>query len=95
MLVLQGLRWLLQGHDVHIVSINPASLVASVMIQHQLQMMLQADPTAYPTPGTVQLHQYNFISFESDADIAVHFLSWAVEGDMLCVLMDEATTIYR
>ena len=88
MLVLQGLRQLRQGRDVDIVSIHPDSLAANVMIQHQLQMTLLADPSASPAPGTVRLHKYYF-NWESDVDKAVRDLS--VRGGPLCVLMDEVT----
>ena len=88
MLALQGLRQLRQGRDVDIVSTRPESLAANVMIQHQLQMTLLADPSASPAPGTVRLHQYDFRQ-ESDVDKAVRDLS--VRGGPLCVLMDETT----
>ena len=94
MLVLQGLTWARRGHDVQVVSSYPASLAASVMIQHQLQMTLRDDPSAFPTPGTVQLHQYNF-DVESDVDRAVSDLLSAVKGDTLCILMDEAKSLAR
>ena len=90
MLALQGLRQLRQGRDVDIVSTRPESLAANVMIQHQLQMTLLADPSASPAPGTVRLHRYDFRQ-ESDMDKAVRDLS--VRGGPLCVLMDEATRL--
>ena len=86
MLVLQGLRWLLQGHDVHVISKDHASLATSLMIQHQLQMTLRADPTASPTPGAVWLHDF---TRKSDIDSAFSDLLGAVRKDTLCVLMDE------
>ena len=89
MLVLQGLKWARQGHDVDVVSLHPDSRAANVMIQHQLQMTLSADPAASPTPGTVRLHQYDFEE-ESDVDRAVRDLSLSVRGGPLCVLVDEA-----
>ena len=90
MLVLQGLRQLRHGCDVDIVSTRPESLAANVMIQHQLQMTLLADPSASPAPGTVRFHQYDF-NKKSDVDKAVRDLS--VRGGPLCVLMDEATRL--
>ena len=95
MLVLQGLRWLLQGRDVYVVSICPDCLAASVMIQHQLQMTLRDDPTASPSPGTVRLHQYDLRHDDSDVDRAVSILSSALTGDTQCVLMDETGSIHR
>ena len=90
MLVLQGLAWARQGHDVDIVSIRPYSLAASVMIQHRLQVTLLADPTTSPAPGTVSLHQYDFDQ-GSDVDRAVSDLLSAARGRTLCVLLDEAS----
>ena len=88
MLVLQGLKWARQGHDVYIVSLHPDSRAANVMIQHQLQMTLSADPTTSPTPGTVRLHQYN-IPGGSNVDRVVSDLLSGVQHGPLCVLMDE------
>ena len=88
MLVLQGLKWARQGHDVDVVSLHPHSLAANVMIQHQLQMTLSADPTTSPTPGTVRLRQYNFYN-ESDVDRVVSDLLTGVRHGPMCVLMDE------
>ena len=88
MLVLQGLKWARQGHDVAVVSLGPDSIAANVMIQHQLQMTLSADPTTSPTPGTVRLHQYN-IPGGSNVDRVVSDLLSGVRHGLLCVLMDE------
>ena len=88
MLVLQGLKWARQGHDVDVVSLHPDSRAANVMIQHQLQMTLSADPTTSPATGTVRLHQYNVYN-ESDVDKVVSDLLSGVQHDPLCVLMDE------
>ena len=88
MLVLQGLKWARQGHDVDVVSLHPDSLAANVMIHHQLQVTLSADPTTPPTPGTVRLRQYNF-AVESDVDRVVSDLLSGVRHGPLCVLMDE------
>ena len=91
LLVLQGLRWARQGRNVDVVSIDPDTLAASLMIQHQLQVTLSADSTTSPTPGTVRLHQYDFRGHESDVDRAVKDLLSVVQGDTLCVLVDEAS----
>ena len=88
MLVLQGLKWARQGHDVYIVSLHPDSRAANVMIQHQLQMTLSADPTTSPTPGTVRLHQYN-IPGVPYVDRVISDLLSGVRHGTLCVLMDE------
>ena len=91
LLVLQGLRWARQGRDVDVVSIDPDTLAASLMIQHQLQVTLSADSTTSPTPGTVRLHQYDFRRHQSDVNRAVKDLLSVVQGDTLCVLVDEAS----
>ena len=94
LLVLQGLRWARQGRNVDVVSIEPDTLAASLMIKHQLQMTLSADSMTSRTPGTVRLHQYDF-SRQSDVDRAVRDLLSLVQHDTLCVLVDEANTLSR
>ena len=81
-----------QGRDVDVVSIGPETLAASLMIQHQLQMTLSADPTTSPTPGTVRFHQYDFRQ-QPDVNRAVRDLLSVVKDDTLCVLIDEATSL--
>ena len=89
-LVLMGLRWLLQGNSVHVVSTNPFTLAASLMIQHQLEESLAADPTAL-TPGTVILHRYDFLKSVNDVAVCVsELLTAAEQTGRLHVLMDEA-----
>ena len=96
-----------QGRDVDVVSIGTATLAASRMIQHQLQMTLSdnppasptqmtasADPAASRTPGTVRLHQYDFENHQSDVDRAVKDLLSKVQNGTLCVLIDEAIILY-
>ena len=70
------------------------------MIQHQLQMTLNADPTTSTTPGTVRFHQYDFDRQEydffrqqSEVDRAVRDLLSVVKDDTLCVLIDEASSL--
>ena len=98
LLVLQGLRWARLGRHVDVVSIDPDTLAASFMIHQQLQVTLRDnlsdDSTTSPTPGTVRLHQYDFRRHESDVDRAVSDLLSVVQGDTLCVLVDEASGIY-
>ena len=85
------MRWARQGRDVDVVSIHPDTLAASLMVQHQLQVTLSADSTTSPTPGTVRLRQYDFRGHQSDVDRAVKDLLSVVQGDTLCVLVDEAS----
>ena len=88
------MRWARQGRDVDVVSIDPDTLAASLMIQHQLKVTLSADSTTSPTPGTVRFHQYDFRRHQSDVDRAVKDLLSVVQGDTLCVLVDEASDLY-
>ena len=74
------------------VSIGTATLAASRMIKHQLQMTLNADPATSPTAGTVRFHQYDFRQ-QSDVDRAVRDLLSVVKDDTLCVLIDEASSL--
>ncbi|XP_070183023.1 uncharacterized protein [Littorina saxatilis] len=89
-LVLQGLRWLLQGHDVQVVSTVYTSRAASRMIAGQLGMALSADPTPPPTPGSIALHHYDFHNREADVQQAVTDLVARVKDGQLHVLLDEA-----
>ncbi|KAK7089165.1 hypothetical protein V1264_024226 [Littorina saxatilis] len=91
LLVLQGGRWLLQGHDVQVVSTDNDSRAASRMVAGQLEMALSADPTPPPTPGAVVRHHYNFFNRETDVQQAVTDLLARVKADgQLHVLLDEA-----
>ena len=83
-----------QGRDVDVVSINPETLAASLMIQQQLQMTLSADPATSLTPGIVRFYQYDFRQ-QSDVDRAVRDLLSVVKDDTLCVLIDEATSLLK
>ena len=87
-MVLQGLKWAREGHDVHVVSSSPYSLAISIMIQHQLKITLSTGSTAKSTQGTVKLHEYDLRN--NEANEAVSELLSAVKRDKLCVLMDEA-----
>jgi hypothetical protein len=91
MLVLQGLRWLRQGHDVHVLSTWAASFSSSCVIQNQLIATMEtADVTDEP-PGRVLVHRYDFFNDETQVERAVHELTDDVtEGGVLCVIMDEA-----
>ncbi|XP_070208000.1 uncharacterized protein [Littorina saxatilis] len=89
-LVLQGVRWLLQGHDVQVVSTIYSTRAASRMVAGQLGMALSADPTPPPTPGSIVLHQYDFVNREADVQQAVTDLLARVKDGQLHVLLDEA-----
>ena len=91
-LVLMGLRWLRQGHDVYVFSPYPESRAASYMIRHQLLMTLRESHTASTTtaPGDVKLQLYDFHDGEAEFARAVEDLSKAAQGGTLRILMDEA-----
>ncbi|XP_070203326.1 uncharacterized protein [Littorina saxatilis] len=88
-LVLQGVRWLRQGHDVHLLSTRDATQAVSISIKQQLEMSLNADPTPSPTPGSVSYHPYDFFR-EQDVEQAVTDLVACVKNGHLHVLVDEA-----
>ncbi|KAK7094259.1 hypothetical protein V1264_007903 [Littorina saxatilis] len=88
-LVLQGLRWLLQGHDVQVVSTIHGTQAAIRMVAGQLGMALSAHPTSPPTPGTVAVHKYDFYNREADVQQAVTDLLARVKDGQLHVLLDE------
>ncbi|XP_070202905.1 uncharacterized protein [Littorina saxatilis] len=89
-LVLQGLRWLRQGHDVHVLSTLYNTWAISTSIKQQLEMSLSAGPTPSLTPGSVSYHRYNFWDREADVEQAVTDLLACVKNGHLHVLLDEA-----
>nr|KAG5704127.1 hypothetical protein BaRGS_009657 [Batillaria attramentaria] len=94
-LILIGLVWLRQGHDVHVASTRGANLAASQLIYHQLQMTLKADASsALGDLGTVYLHQFDlFTGVERPVETLVS--ASESNGDGLHVLIDEADIIGR
>ncbi|XP_070203614.1 uncharacterized protein [Littorina saxatilis] len=90
-LVLQGVRWLRQGHDVHVLSTRYNTRAVSTSIKQQLEMSLSAGPTPSLTPGSVSYHRYNFWDREADVEKAVTDLVACVKNGHLHVLIDEAS----
>ncbi|KAK7098194.1 uncharacterized protein [Littorina saxatilis] len=90
-LVLQGVRWLRQGHDVHVISTRYNTRAVSTSIKQQLEMSLSAGPTPSLTPGSVSYHIYNFFNREGDVDQAVTDLVACVNNGHLHVLIDEVS----
>ncbi|XP_070201236.1 uncharacterized protein [Littorina saxatilis] len=90
-LVLQGLRWLRQGHDVHVLSTRYNTRAVSTSIKQQLEMSLSAGPTPSVTPGSVSYHRYDIWNREADVEQAVTDLLACVENGHLHVLIDEAS----
>ncbi|XP_070200978.1 uncharacterized protein [Littorina saxatilis] len=88
-LVLQGVRWLRQGHDVHVLSTSYNTRAVSTSIKQQLENSLSAGPTPSLTPGSVSYHKYDFWNWEGDVDQAVTDLVACVNNGNLHVLIDE------
>ncbi|XP_070199053.1 uncharacterized protein [Littorina saxatilis] len=89
-LVLQGVRWLRQGHDVHVISTLYTTRAVSTSIKQQLEMSLSAGPTPL-TPGSVSYHLYDIFNREGDVDQAVTDLVASVKNGQLHVLIDEVS----
>nr|KAG5688051.1 hypothetical protein BaRGS_017805 [Batillaria attramentaria] len=90
LLVLKGLRWLRQGHDVHVVCVFLRSLVACLLIYHQLRRTLLQDPTTPATAGTVHFHQFDLSKGEDSLRAALNTLTSSARDGHLYVIMDEA-----
>ncbi|XP_070199091.1 uncharacterized protein [Littorina saxatilis] len=90
-LVLQGVRWLRQGHDVHVISTQDNTRAVSTSIKQQLEMSLSAGPTPSLTPGSVSYHLYDIFNREGDVDQAVTDLVASVKNGHLHVLIDEVS----
>ncbi|KAK7094229.1 hypothetical protein V1264_007878 [Littorina saxatilis] len=90
MLVLQGLRWLLQGHTVHVVSTAYTARAVNTMIKEQIQMTKEKHPKSDPGHGAIIYHQYDFWNSDEDVEQALTELCEAEENGQLYVIMDEA-----
>nr|KAG5688071.1 hypothetical protein BaRGS_007116 [Batillaria attramentaria] len=90
LLVLKGLRWLRQGHDVHVVCVFLRSLVACLLIYHQLRRTLLQDSTTPATAGTVHFHQFDLSKGEDSLRAALNTLTSSARDGHLYVIMDEA-----
>jgi hypothetical protein len=96
--VLQGLRWLREGLDVHVVCTDYVKMVASYLIYSQLNNTLTKDAATSPEGGTttapkgkVHFHVYNFDNMGMpEVKRAVEELSAKAKDGNLCVLLDEA-----
>ncbi|XP_070208368.1 uncharacterized protein [Littorina saxatilis] len=90
-LVLQAVRWILQGRDVHVVSTRCASWAVSILIQRQItSTATKAATRQQQKSGKAILHEYD-INNPEDVTRAVKELSEAAGRDgKLCVILDEA-----
>ncbi|XP_070206743.1 uncharacterized protein [Littorina saxatilis] len=88
-LILMGLKWLLDGHNVHVISTRPASLASSQVMYYQLNMTQQSYTETNEKKAVVHLHRFNFYE-KSEVDRAIGDLTAASLGGKLHVLMEEA-----
>ena len=89
-LALMGLKRLLAGEDVRVVSTWPVSLAASRLIHHQLHRTLQACRAPSRPVGRLHFDSYDLFQCETDVERAVSELTTASRGGRLNILMDEA-----
>nr|KAG5692148.1 hypothetical protein BaRGS_020696 [Batillaria attramentaria] len=89
-LVIMALVWLRDGHDVHVVSLRPGSLAMALLICHQLEMTMKADPTTFSGAGAVHLHYFDLQQQPGDLEKVVRDLVAASTGQELHLIMDEA-----
>lgn len=89
-LIMQGLKWLQQGHTVHIVSLWPFSRAVSRVIEHQMKETFQTWSSLSPN-----VHPHTFdLSEEKNIKSMIEILKSEASGKTLCVLVDEAIHDY-
>nr|KAG5694831.1 hypothetical protein BaRGS_019208 [Batillaria attramentaria] len=97
-LVVKGLVGARQGHPVVILSVWHLSLAASCLIEQQLVMTLQADPTTQQAAAAVHFLHYDLLRRPGDVEVALQTLQSLVpttRGQQLHVLIDEANFTSR
>lgn len=95
-MVLMGLQWLRQGHDVFVLGVDEYSRAASHLIYRQLRATLRADPSVTSALGTPRLLLYDFLKNETDVVHALQTLTEAMASSQtLHVLCDEFTPDIR
>ncbi|XP_025099849.1 uncharacterized protein LOC112567365 [Pomacea canaliculata] len=87
-LLLMGMKWLLCGDDVHIVSVCRESRAACIMLYHLLMQTVNTQQTAGLSCGQPHLLQYDF-NVGKDVKMAVNDLSQAARGETLYIIADE------
>ena len=87
MLLLQGLRWLQSGNDVHVVAWQREARAASVMLAHQLRLANAALNTS-PNAGSV-------VAVFLDTDVQAMAFAQQLQGTKPFVLIDEADFNYN
>ncbi|XP_025113686.1 uncharacterized protein LOC112575842 isoform X2 [Pomacea canaliculata] len=88
-LLMMGRKWLLDGHDVHIVSTWWGSLAACMMLYHLLLQTVKTQQSAGVSPGQPHLLQYHSYNVGNDVPKAVNDLLQAANGGSLYVIADE------
>ncbi|XP_070207994.1 uncharacterized protein [Littorina saxatilis] len=83
-LVLQGLRWLLQGHDVQVVSTRYSTRAVNSMITELLERYRGLDPTLSPRRSVMSYRQYNIYRENVVKKLLAH-----VKDGSLFILLDE------
>ncbi|XP_070207989.1 uncharacterized protein [Littorina saxatilis] len=92
-LVLMGLRWLLQGMDVHLLSSSTSTPAISYYTKQQLEETLKQDPNFSASTGRVYGYRCNFFddNYINSVEHAVQYLLRNMRNGTLCVLIDEAS----
>lgn len=89
-LVLMGLQWLREGHDVHVVSTWRESRAVSYLIEKQLNHTLAAGGrTEGEGEGKVYRHDYDLVDKDTPVCAATELATHATNGS-LYVIADEA-----
>ncbi|XP_025080978.1 uncharacterized protein LOC112556317 [Pomacea canaliculata] len=90
---MMGIKWLLGGHHVYIVSTWTISHAASIMLYHLLLQTVNTQQSAGVSPGQPHLLQYK-LDDRQDVEKAVNDLSQAASGGSLYVIADEVKSRY-
>lgn len=90
-LILQGLKWLQHGNDVHVVSLWPFSRLVNRVIEHQLGNTFTMWSTGL-TSGVI-LHEFD-LREEDNIDAMIAEIESAGSGRPLRILVDEAMHDY-
>ncbi|XP_025114295.1 uncharacterized protein LOC112576215 [Pomacea canaliculata] len=86
---MMGIKWLLDGHHVYVVSTWYRSRAASIMLYHLLLQTVNKQQSAGVSPGQPHLLECHLYS-DTGAEKAVNDLSQEARGGSLYVIADEA-----
>ncbi|XP_025113367.1 uncharacterized protein LOC112575607 [Pomacea canaliculata] len=90
---MMGIKWLLGGHRVYVVSTCHESLAACIMMYHLLLQTVNTQQSAGVSHGEPHLLQYD-LYYDDEAEKAVNDLSQAARGGSLYVIADEVKAYY-